>query len=138
MGTVSSTIKKWTDTFFRENRNITALKNSVRPSSRIGNKKAHLTSIPSAQAVFVEVRDFVPAKCSNYDRVTATHIFHFLKSKNVIANCQSNSNSENNVSDNSSIRTVQRWLLKNVFKRGAKSGNNGLKYHIIAWRNSYL
>ena len=100
--------------------------------------KAHLASITSAQAVFVEVRDFVPAKCSNYDRVTATHIFHFLKSKNVIANCQSNSNSENNVSDSSSIRTVQRWLLKNVFKRGAKSGNNGLKYHIIAWRNSYL
>ena len=33
---------------------------------------------------------------------------------------------------------MQRWLLKNRFKRGAKSENIGLKPYVIAWRNSYL
>ncbi len=75
---------------------------------------------------------------SQFQRVTAIDVFHFLVSKNFIFVPNSNSSTQFNLSQKNAIRTIQRWLVINGFQRGAKSGKIGLKPHIIAWRNKYF
>ena len=111
-GTVSSTIKKWTDDYFLESRNIDSLRNSIASNHRKRYTKSHYTNISDAQIVYLEVRDFVRSKRSKLERITATDVFHFLKLNNFIVIHSTATSPDLNISFKSSLRTVKRWLNK--------------------------
>ena len=77
--------------------------------------------------VHIGVRDFVREKRSNMERVTTTDLAYFLLPKNFIATPVNNLPLQSNKSIESNIPIVQRWLTKNGFKRGVKSGSLGMK-----------
>ena len=85
-----------------------------------GNTKSHRTNIPSAQFIYVKVRDFVRQKRANYERITAPDVLQFLITKNII---------ENPITINSGVLCVQRWLKKTVLKEERSLGK--LDWHLM-------
>ena len=137
-GTVSKVVKSWSDAIALGTNSIPELKNSISSTQRMGNTTVHSTRIPSAQSVYIQVRDFVRAKRSKFEHVTAHEVLQFMEMRNIVS---MHRDDEGNISQKdmkSALRTTQRWLSSKGFKRGAKSGSIGLKPHIVAWRNSYL
>ena len=94
-----------------------------------GNTKSLRTNIPSAQIIYVNGRDFVRQKRANLERITAPDVLQFLITENI---------TKNPITISSVVRCVQRWLLKNGFKRGKKFWKIVLAPHVLAQRNNYL
>ena len=131
-GTVSTVVKNWTDMYDEYKTDTDELKAAVHSTTRSGNKESYATKILTAKIDYISVRDFVREKRSKYERVTSNHVLSFLKNREFIQSNDTNYEIQLNKPDESDLRTVQRWLVKNVFKRVSKSKSIGLKPYVIA------
>ena len=131
-GTVSTVVKNCTGMYDEYKTDTDKLKATVHSTTRNGNKESHATKILSANILYISVRDFVREKRSKYERVTSNNVLSFLKNCQFIQSNDRNYEIQSNESNKSDLRTIQRWVVKNGFKRGSKSKSIGLKPYFIA------
>lgn len=105
---------------------------------RSGNRSAKETRIPDTRAVQIRVREFVRGKRAKRERVTARQVLDFLAVADLIV-VETN---EEGVMDpkafQAAIRSVQRWLQKNSYNRGRRTGNLVMKESVILHKHRYL
>jgi len=107
-------------------------------NGRSGNRSEKETRIPGTKAVQIRVREFVRVKRANRERVTARQVLDFLAAEGLIV-METN---EEGVVDRkafvSAYRNVRRWLQKNSYNRGRRTGNLVMKESVILHKHRYL
>lgn len=105
---------------------------------RSGNKSQKETRISDTKALQISVREFVRAKRSKRERVTGRQVLDFLLAKGEI---EIPSDEEGNTLPkdfNAAYRSVHRWLQRNGYNRGRRTGNLVMKESVILHKHRYL
>lgn len=97
-----------------------------------GNDSEKDTRIPNTKTVVIAVREFVREKRSKQERVTARQVLDFFVHKNWIVVPRDNDGIYEKKAFASAYRSVRRWLERNEYRRGKRTGKIVMKAHVAA------
>ena len=99
---------------------------------RKGNTLPKITRIPDTNMVKILVRNFVCGERKEYRRVTGRQVYDFLKEKKILVV------PDNDKAHESAMRSTRRFLQRNGYHHGKRTGNMSIKRNIIVSRDTYL
>jgi DDE superfamily endonuclease len=106
---------------------------------RTGNTSTKATRIPSSPKVRADVSAFIRDKRSRREVVTGSHVTKLLLEKKVLVGVPTGiSGAYERRSFRSANDNTNRWLRRNGFRRGARTGNIKLKEKVALQRQDYL
>ena len=136
--TVSSIVTDWFQAL-KTNPEITAEDyfDSKGLSNR-GRKTEHTTRIDKTENTLHIVRSFVLEKRSNREKVTSQDVLQMLIDNNLctVTTDVSGLNDKNDF--RAALRSVQRYLSKNSFQRGRRTGSIWINLDYLAWKDMYI
>ena len=105
-----------------------------------GNFDSKVTCIPQTQSVVIAIREFVRIRRAKRQRTTAKQILEFCIREGFISVPKDTDDPEayEKKSFDTAYRSMRRWVERNGFKRGKRTGNIVLKEHIALHRDLYL
>ena len=103
-----------------------------------GNFDNKLTRIPQTQAIVVSVREFVRCRRAKRERTTAKQVLEFCLEKEYINVVKDDNGVYEKKAYDTAYRSMRRWLERNGYRRGKRSGNIVMKEHIALHRDLYL
>ena len=135
---MSTIITEWTKLSRKDDCTDEELKRFLEPNLRSGNTSRKPTRITDSNELLYEIRAFILHKRAEGARFSAPEVLSFLIEIKKIDLEQNTTSTYNNSEYKSALRATQRYLKRNGFLRGRRTG--GLKINIehIAWRNQYL
>ena len=105
-------------------------------TGRSGNRTSKDTRIPDTKQVQIRVREFVRSRRAKRKRVTARQVLEFLYGEDVV-HIKVNAEGEiDPTSFSTAYRNVRRWLQKNSYNRGRRTGNLIMKESVILHKHS--
>ena len=105
-----------------------------------GNFDKKETRIPETQAVVVSIREFVRVRRAKRQRTTAKQILEFCIGEGFlfIPKDKDDPDAYEKKAFETAYRSMRRWLQRNGYRRGKRSGNIVMKEHIALHRDLYL
>ena len=105
-----------------------------------GNFDSKETRIPQTQACIIGIREFVRQRRAKRQRTTAKQILEFCIGENYILVPKDPDDPEAYAKKgfDTAYRSMRRWLQRNGYRRGKRSGNVMMKEHITLHRDLYL
>eukprot|EP00977_Amphora_coffeiformis_P022112 scaffold10488_cov92-Amphora_coffeaeformis.AAC.1 len=114
---------------------------SVSDSYSTGGRGGHSnknTVIPQTKKTAVDIRTFVRDRRARKLRTTATQVLEYCQGEGGYLPALNPEDIDYAMKHAAMLRGVQRWLQRNHYKRGKRSGNIVFKEHIAAKRDKYL
>ena len=96
------------------------------------------TLIPQTKKAVVDIRSFVRRRRALQIRTTATQILEYCQGEGGYLDPLDPNDPDYGRKHAAMLRGVQRWLKRNHYRRGKRSGNIVLKEHIAAKRDKFL
>ena len=103
-----------------------------------GNSERKDTRIPNTKQVVLEIRTFVRNERAQHKRVTGKQVLEFCINKGYIVIPKDDIGVYKKKEYATAYRTMRRWLERNNYKRGKRSGNIKMKEHVAIKRDLYL
>ena len=136
--TLQSIVTSWNKAFSTNSQGDESLIDNAIQAQHRGNRKNKPTIITNNPQIMYGVRDFVQQKRINRKKVTATEVLgYFIERENI--NIRTESSGIPDAKDyKAALRSTQRYLTRNGFQRGKRSGAVQINPKHIAWRNNYM
>ena len=114
---------------------------SVSESYSTGGRGGHPnknTVLPQTKKTVIDIRTFVRNRRARKLRTTATQVLEYCQGEGGYLPALDPEDPKYSQLHAAMLRGVQRWLQRNHYKRGKRSGNIVMKEHIAAKRDKYL
>lgn len=111
--------------------------NAYATGQRGGNASLD-TVLPQTKKTVIDIRTFVRERRAKKLRTTATQVLEYCQGDGKYLPPLEPDDPKYQQKHQAMLRGVQRWLLKNKYRRGRRSGNIVMKEHIAVKRDKFL
>ena len=138
--TVAAVVKQWSDAAARAPSAQSTVNeaDALRSRTARGNFNDKAARVPHARNVYHMVRDHVREKRMLHERITATQVMEFLMSKGIVRVAVDTAGLHVKSDYEAALRATRKYLQREGFRRGMKTGKLSINPKHIAQRDQYL
>ena len=105
-----------------------------------GNFSRKETRIPQTRAVVIGIREYVRGRRATRKRTTAKQVLEYCIQQGFVQVKRDNDDADayDKTAYETAYRSMRRWLERNEYKRGRRTGNLAMKEQLMVQRDIYL
>ena len=113
------------------------IRTALRPGQP-GNRTSKSRHIPGSNELFYKIWDYIQRKRIHCEKITSREVLNFLIGEGICTIEIDDNGVHIQKGYDAALRAVQRYLQRNGFQRGKRTGSIRINPNHVAWRNSYI